>query len=65
MLRLLIASSLLLLSVSVMAETIDAPMVKAGDSWVYQVTVERGPQGWVQHNEDFSVAHADASTIFL
>ncbi|WP_254058621.1 hypothetical protein [Dyella sp. S184] len=65
MLRLLIASSLLLLSVSVVAETIDAPMVKAGDSWVYKVTVERGPQGWAQHNEDFSVAHADASTIFV
>jgi hypothetical protein len=63
--RLLIVASLLLLSVSAMAESIDAPRVAAGDSWVYRVTTERGPQGWVQHDEDFSVAHVDATTIFL
>jgi hypothetical protein len=63
--RLLIVASLLLLSASVMAETIDAPMVKSGDSWVYRVTTERGPQGWVQNDQDVSVEHADATTIFL
>jgi len=64
MLRLLIVASLLL-PISVMAETINAPSVKAGDSWVYRVTTERGPQGWVQNNQDVSVDHVDATTIFL
>jgi len=63
--RLLIVANLLLLSVSVMAESVDAPTVKAGDSWVYRETAERGPQGFVQHDEDFSVDHVDATTIFL
>jgi len=63
--RLLIVATLLLLPVSVMAESIDAPTVKAGDSWVYRVTTEHGPQGWAQHEDDFSVEHVDASTIFL
>ena len=65
MLRLLIVASFLLLPISVMAETIDAPTVKSGDNWVYRVTTERGPQGWVQNDQDISVEHADATTIFL
>jgi len=63
--RLPLALSLLLLATSVTAQIANAPRVKAGDSWVFREITEKGPQGWVAKDEDVSVDHVDATTIFL
>lgn len=63
--RLFLAASLLLVSAAAVAQTVNAPKIKGGDSWVYRVTTEKGSQGWAQTDSDVSVAHVDATTIYL
>ena len=46
------------------ADSIDAPAVKAGDSWVYRSTTERGAS-WNQTRDEVTVTRATASTIFF
>jgi hypothetical protein len=46
------------------AQTIDAPVIKAGDTWVYRMTDERAPNGWNQRREELTVNRVTASTIY-
>lgn len=47
------------------AETIDAPAVKAGDTWVYRSTTERGPTGWNQTEEEIKVTRVTPTATFI
>jgi hypothetical protein len=51
-------------SLNCLSETIDQPFLKAGDTWVYQNTIERGPSGWNQTHDEVSVSRITASTIY-
>lgn len=44
--RLLLSVMLSVFCGSVCAQTIDAPQLKAGDTWVYSDTVQKGTRGW-------------------
>ncbi|HWW07849.1 hypothetical protein [Collimonas sp.] len=46
------------------AQSIDAPSVKAGDSWIYRTTVEKGPTGWGQSRSEVTVSHVTSSSIY-
>lgn len=47
------------------AQTAEQPKVTAGDSWVYQFTTEKAPNGWVQTRNELTVERATSSTIYL
>jgi hypothetical protein len=47
----------------VAGETIQSPVVKPGDSWVFVTTTEKGQNGWTQKHEEFKVIHASANSI--
>jgi hypothetical protein len=46
------------------AQTLDAPVIKEGDTWTYRNTVEKGPTGWTQTVDEIKVARATDSTIY-
>ncbi|WP_442783439.1 hypothetical protein [Collimonas fungivorans] len=46
------------------AQSVDAPSVKAGDSWTYRLTVEKGPSGWSQSRSEVVVSHVTSSSIY-
>lgn len=46
------------------AQSADAPLVAANDSWVYQGTVEKGT-GWQQNRSEATVVRAGPSSILL
>jgi hypothetical protein len=50
--------------VSVGAQNISAPTVKAGDSWTYKATTEKGPTGWTQTRDETTVSRVTSSTIY-
>ena len=65
MLQKLILSALLMgASVSVGAQNINAPMVKAGDTWTYKSTTEKGTTGWNQTRDETTVSRVTSSTIY-
>jgi hypothetical protein len=51
----LLAAVLGLCCFSAYAQTVDAPDLKAGDSWVVADTIEQGTQGWVRKNRDVTI----------
>ena len=46
------------------AQSIEAPVLKPGDSWTYRLTQERAPSGWVQSRNEFTVERVTASAIY-
>jgi len=46
------------------AQSVDAPAVKAGDSWTYRTTVEKAPSGWEQTQSEVTVSHVTSSSIY-
>jgi hypothetical protein len=48
----------------VSAQTVNAPTVKAGDTWTYKMTTEKGPTGWNQTRDDTTVSRVTSSTIY-
>ena len=46
-------------------QSIEAPPLKSGDSWVYKVTEERAPNGWVQNRYEVAVERATSSAIYF
>jgi hypothetical protein len=54
----------LTLSVSCLAQSIDAPSVKAGDTWTYRITTEKGANGWNQSHDEITVSRVTASSIY-
>ena len=50
---------------SAYAQSVEAPALKAGDSWVYVDTVETGPQGWSRKNETVTVERLQGDTMLI
>jgi len=46
------------------ADAIAAQEVKAGDSWVYQTTIEKGSGNWTQTHDEFQVTASTARSIY-
>lgn len=51
-------------SISALAQSADLPSVQAGDTWTYRDTVEKGPNGWTQSQNDLTVSHTTSSSIY-
>jgi hypothetical protein len=51
-------------AMSVSAQSLNAPVVKAGDTWTYKITTEKGPSGWTQTRDDTTVSRVTSSTIY-
>jgi hypothetical protein len=54
-----------LLCGTVCAQSVQAPALKAGDSWVYVDTVESGPQGWSRKNETVTVERIEGDSVLV
>jgi len=65
MLKKLSAVALGLMCGSAYAESVDAPSLKAGDSWVYAETVETGPQGFSSKNTLMTVERVDSHNVLI
>jgi hypothetical protein len=50
--------------ISIWAQNINAPIVKAGDTWTYKPTTEKGTTGWNQTRDETTVSRVTASTIY-
>jgi hypothetical protein len=46
------------------ADPVAAPAVKAGDTWTYRTTTEKGPTGWTQARDEVSVSRVTGSSIY-
>lgn len=65
MLQKLFLSGLLMgVSLSVAAQNVAAPLVKAGDTWTYKSTTEKGTTGWNQAHNQTTVSRVTSSTIY-
>jgi hypothetical protein len=49
---------------TVLAQSIAAPSIKAGDTWVYRTTTEKGPSGWNQSHDQTVVARVTPSSMY-
>lgn len=47
------------------AQNADAPTIKENDTWTYRQTEEKGPSGWNQRREEFTVTRVTASSIYF
>ncbi|MCU1741919.1 MULTISPECIES: hypothetical protein [Pseudomonas] len=65
MLKTLSAAVLGLMCGSAYAQSVDAPSLKAGDSWVYAETVETGPQGFSSKNTLMTVERVSSQTMLV
>jgi hypothetical protein len=48
----------------VWAQNINAPAIKAADTWTYRVTTEKGATGWVQTRDETTVSRVTGTTIY-
>jgi hypothetical protein len=53
------------LSSIAVSQSLDAPIVKSGDTWTYESTVETGPSGWTKTKNEVTVSRVTGSTIYL
>jgi hypothetical protein len=51
-------------AVLVWAESVNAPIIKAGDTWIYKTTTEKGASGWNQTRDETKVSRVTSSTIY-
>lgn len=63
--KLLVVLVGLTLSSGAWSETLDRPLVKVGDTWIYRSTTERGPSGWNQTHDEINVTRVTSSAIFI
>jgi hypothetical protein len=54
----------IIFSLSALADTLDAPVVKEGDTWTYRNTHEKGTD-WNQTRDEIKVSRATSSTIYF
>jgi len=47
------------------ADTATAPVVRAGDTWIYRDTTEKGPNGWSQTRDEVTVSRVTSSSIYF
>lgn len=50
---------------SAAAQAVDRPEIRAGDTWVYRTTEEKGPSGWNQTHDELMVTRVTASAIYV
>ena len=62
--KLVVASLALSMTLIAAAQSADAPVVKSGDQWTYQNTVETGPSGWKQSHDTITVVRTTSSSIY-
>jgi hypothetical protein len=48
-----------------LAQSVNAPTFKAGDTWTYKITTEKGNAGWTQNHEVSTVSRATPSSIYF
>lgn len=48
-----------------LAQSVDQPIVRAGDRWSYRVTNEQGTNGWSQTHNEVIVLRATSSSIYF
>lgn len=65
MFRWLFAVSAGLLCCAANAASIDAPALKAGDTWVYTYTNENGQHGWAQKDEEVAVERVTSEDVLI
>jgi hypothetical protein len=53
-----------LFSAAAWSQSVEAPIVSAGDTWVYRTTTEKGQGGWTQTRDEIATTRVTASTIF-
>lgn len=46
------------------AQSIEKPLFKAGDTWMYRNTTEKGQDGWNQTHDEITVSRVTASSIY-
>jgi hypothetical protein len=46
------------------AQSVDAPLVKGGDTWTYRNVIEKAPNGWTETFDEITVVRATASSIY-
>ena len=63
--KLLVALAGIALSSGAWSETLDRPLVKVGDTWIYCSTTERGPSGWNQTHDEINVTRVTPTAIFI
>ena len=51
-------------SLSALSQSLDLPSTKAGDTWVYRNTTEKGASGWNQSRDEVIVTRVTASSIY-
>ena len=54
----------LALSFSCFAQIVEQPAIKAGDTWKYRTTLEKGGNGWSQTLDEITVTRATAFSIY-
>ena len=47
------------------AASVDAPALKAGDTWVYAITTETGTQGWARRDQQISVERVSTDDVLI
>lgn len=52
-------------SLNGLAQTLDLPAVKEGDTWKYRSTTERGTNGWTQADNEIVVSRVTGSGIYF
>jgi len=62
--RLIIASAYCL-SWNCLAQSLDLPPVKAGDTWKYRTTTEKGANGWTQTDDEITVSRVTSTSIYF
>lgn len=55
----------LIVCVSAVAQSIDRPAVRQGDTWLYRATIEKGPSGWNQVHDEITVTRVTGSSIYF
>lgn len=49
----------------VLAQSVDRPILKPGDTWTYKLTTEKSTTDWTQSHEVFTVSRATQSSIYF
>lgn len=65
MLKAIIMLFCLSFPLSAAAESVELPVVKAGDNWLYKTTIEKGQSGWTEEHDEYRVVHAGKTSILL
>lgn len=51
-------------SAPALAQNVNAPTIKAGDTWTYKTTNEKGASGWNQTHDETTVSRVTSSAIY-